>query len=610
MRVKAGKFYFQLLVCFFLIVFNLSHATTDTDRQEPLEFIYVNSNIGEAAGGHTALRIGDHVFHYQFFPNGHFLLVRDSWQQFFFFYHELFNRSIYLASLSLTKDDYSKIKNQFTRLLIEQQQSLNTLKEGEANKRLLDELIHQNRSLNIPRLGLFDSSDKSEAMLKLLIRLKTHLPASFFNHQISQVKKDLQQLLASLNNNSTEKAITRIQKKWALLAALQVLEQSSKLNPEIIFYPLANEKPLSQQEKEVLSQYAQQLEHSILSLLQSSRPDNGSALLLQMAKYQVIILSLNTGYLTTLDPFPEPVKSVSINDEERAILERLYDYVKNNAQIQRQLFFAELFAETKHYEIAWSLLESSRARFYELDQGIKHEQVVRLSAGTLIPSHTGKISLTDFPVKVNELQSLAHKIDTQHNIKNLQIEKQLSYHITQNNCVTELMQSLNSAFKSPLEAKKSLGAWLSPGEEMSFIPFVFYQKILAEYHIKETQIIPSRRLKNLADLYHKQPDDKFMIWLHENNVLSSTLYKVRKEDTPFLFFTDDQVLLRPVLGVINFSYAAIHGVISLFTLPIDQGDGLYQASRGLFFSLPELVFWNIRKGTYGHTNLTPTEASP
>ncbi len=608
MSLKAGKFYSQLLVCFFLIGFNLSHATTD--RQESLEFVYVNSNIGEAAGGHTALRIGDHIFHYQFFPNRRFLLVRDSWQHFFFFYHELFNRSIHLATLKLTRNDYYKIKNQFTHLLIKQQQSLNILKEGEANKRLLDELITQHHFLTIPRLGLFDFFDESEAMLKLLTQLKTHLPPSFLNHQISQVKKDLQQRASSLNNNSTEQAITHIQRKWAWLAALQVLEESATLNPEIIFYPLANEKPLSQQEKEVLSQYAQQLEHSILSLLESSRSDKGSALLLQMAKYQVIILSLNTGYLTTLDPFPQSVKSVSINDEERAILERLYDYVKNNAQIQRQLFFAEIFAETQYYEIAWSLLESSRARFYELDQGIKHEQVVRLSAGTLIPSRTGKILLTDFPIKVNELQSLARKIDRQYNIKKLKIEKQLSYHITQNNCATELIQSLNSAFQSPLEAKKALGAWLSPGEKISFIPFIFYQKILAEYYIKGTQVIPSRRLKNLAALYHEQPDNKFMIWLHENNVLSSTLYKVRKEDTPFLFFTDDQILSRPILGVINFSYAAIHGIVSLFRLPFDQGDGLYQASRGMFFSLPELAFWNIRKGTYGHTNLTPTEASP
>lgn len=608
LSVKAGIFYSQLLACFFLMGVNSSHA--NTHQQESLDFIYVNSNIGEAAGGHTALRIGEHVFHYQFFPNGHFLLVRDSWQQFFFFYHKLFNRSIYLASLSLTPDDYYKIKNHFTQLLIEQQQSLQALKEGDAHKRLIDELIHQNHVLTIPRLGLFSVLDKidleNQHLENSIKQLKTDLPPSFLKDNISQVKKELQLQIFFLNSHSTEQTISHIQQTWDFLAALHVLEQSSLLNPESIFYPLANETPLNHHEKEVLKQYSEQLKHSILSLLYSSRPDKGTALLLQIAKYQVIILSLTTGYLTTLDPFPEPVKSVSIDDEERIILETLYEHVKKTAQAQRKLFFAE----TQHYEIAWSLLESSRARFYELDQGIEHQQVVRLSSGTLIPSRTGTILLDYFPVKVSELQSLSHKIEIQQHTKTEQIQTQLRYHITNNNCATALIESVNSAFKNPLEVKKSLGAWLPPNETLSFIPFIFYQKILAEYDIKHTHIIPSRRLKNLADLYQEQPDNTLMIWLRESNVLSSTLYEVRKEDTPFLFFTDEQVLSRPVFGLVNFSYAAIHGVMSLFTFPMDRGNALYESSRGMFFSLPELAFWNIRKGTYGHTYLTPTEASP
>ena len=57
-------------------------ATGISEESEQIEFIYVNANVGAAAGGHTALRLGEDVFHYQFFPDKRFLLVRESWDQF------------------------------------------------------------------------------------------------------------------------------------------------------------------------------------------------------------------------------------------------------------------------------------------------------------------------------------------------------------------------------------------------------------------------------------------------------------------------------------------------------------------------------------------------
>jgi len=34
-------------------------------------------------------------------------------------------------------------------------------------------------------------------------------------------------------------------------------------------------------------------------------------------------------------------------------------------------------------------------------------------------------------------------------------------------------------------------------------------------------------------------------------------------------------------------------------MPIDGGERFYQGLRGMFYSIPELFFSNIRKGTYG-----------
>jgi hypothetical protein len=86
--------------------------------------------------------------------------------------------------------------------------------------------------------------------------------------------------------------------------------------------------------------------------------------------------------------------------------------------------------------------------------------------------------------------------------------------------------------------------------------------------------------------------------LRESNTLSSTLYESRSKDTPFLFFTDDSLLLRPLLGALNVGYAALYGVAGIVRLPFDNGVSFNQAARGAFYSLPELAFGNIRKGSY------------
>ena len=86
--------------------------------------------------------------------------------------------------------------------------------------------------------------------------------------------------------------------------------------------------------------------------------------------------------------------------------------------------------------------------------------------------------------------------------------------------------------------------------------------------------------------------------MKESNTLSSTLYESRSKDTPFLFFTDDSLLLRPLLGALNIGYVTLYGIAGIANLPFDSGESLNQAAQGVFHTLPELAFGNIRKGSY------------
>ena len=66
------------------------------------------------------------------------------------------------------------------------------------------------------------------------------------------------------------------------------------------------------------------------------------------------------------------------------------------------------------------------------------------------------------------------------------------------------------------------------------------------------------------------------------------------------------MLLRPILGITNFLWGTANSIGGVFTLPIDGGERFHQGLRGMFYSLPELVFGNIRKGTYGFAETAAT----
>ena len=64
----------------------------------------------------------------------------------------------------------------------------------------------------------------------------------------------------------------------------------------------------------------------------------------------------------------------------------------------------------------------------------------------------------------------------------------------------------------------------------------------------------------------------------------------------FVFYTDTQVLPRPLLGFFNLGAGLVRSVLGMAALPLDGGRGLRSGLSGVLFSFPELVFQNIRKG--------------
>jgi len=133
-----------------------------------LEILYVNANVGAAAGGHVGLKLGNDVFHYQFYPDDRFLLVRESWDYFNFIYTRLRNRTIYGARCQVSEDTFTRIKNHFTTELAAQQLDLSKHRSPLDQKKMLAGLRSGSLDLTVRGLGFFAAEDRVSQSSKAL----------------------------------------------------------------------------------------------------------------------------------------------------------------------------------------------------------------------------------------------------------------------------------------------------------------------------------------------------------------------------------------------------------------------------------------------------------
>jgi hypothetical protein len=169
------------------------------------------------------------------------------------------------------------------------------------------------------------------------------------------------------------------------------------------------------------------------------------------------------------------------------------------------------------------------------------------------------------------------------------------YDLFYRNCVTELFEILYSSFNTTEKSIKELGGYLAPGDQFSFIPFKSFHLVQKHFPVATVEILPSYRIRQLEKQYEQNGVRSLLV---ESNTLTSKVYDPWEEDSTFLFFTDNTVLFRPVLGTMNLLYAAVGSVGGILTAPLDRGSLLKRSVKGMIFSFPELAFMNIRKGTF------------
>ena len=185
------------------------------------------------------------------------------------------------------------------------------------------------------------------------------------------------------------------------------------------------------------------------------------------------------------------------------------------------------------------------------------------------------------------------------------------YNLLTQNCVSEIFATIDAALGDTAgtasdpdavaaESRRRLGGVVRTGPNLNFIPVVSAGAVARTYTAVARRTRPSYRQLRLGALAAEEP--WWRVALRESNTLTSTVYHPGPRDSAFLFFTDDAGPLRPVLGAANLLVALADGILGLATWPVDDGTRLRAGLRGALFSLPELTFVNLRKGSMAYVD--------
>ena len=307
------------------LVINISYGSDFS--KHTLDFIYINSSVDESAGGHVAVRFDQTIFHYQYHPNGFFLVVKENWPEFRYVYNDLQNRTLSVARLPLSTESYHKIKTQFlSRYLLQEKRFLH-LEQLVNESVFFQNILSSDCTIPINGLGFFSPKQKDDSRAVLLrASIERRFGTSYIEDlqqelecRLNRMAEHLQPTLLGRSklslyapSNCFSSNVNEYFELRELKEALRVLAEARPVVGDVLIHSSMKIGALSEPELERLRQYRTRVRDSILRILGSSRPDKGSALLVQAARYQAISKALESGYLITLDPFSEKAELVTV----------------------------------------------------------------------------------------------------------------------------------------------------------------------------------------------------------------------------------------------------------------------------------------------------------
>jgi len=604
-----------------------------------INYIYVESNEGNSSGGHAALQFNNDVFHYQYSDPGIIRLEKQNTDHFEFDYRFAANRSLLTSQIDVTEETYALLRDFFSFQYQTQQQQFSLLDDIDKDRVFLESFLpikssHSNQTLRLKGAGLFfketdflsnqieNPQDQTRDLSATTLILHNEIIKAYGKDFLSQRTAKLISQIKSLQPTQWQKTIVntsepnnppfvysfanRYMDLTSAMLAIQMIEQDLPLVPDAYIESSDQLFKLSELEITALRQYRKQLNKSLVKLVNSNRPDWGTAVLINTARLIAIDKSIKQGkliFINTFDSHPFATDMIGLDKYTEQLKNHL-----NDTQIS--LLHSKSFLTQKKSitEIDYSQLEMLANRYTELNKASTGKQAISLYGANLVPSKSiplpilVKPELSTVIIKQN-LQQLG--IHQEHYLTTL--KEQYAYHLITRNCVTELFSSMDKAILSQAgrknktisglkdESNQRLGGYVDTSL-VNFIPVTSHYAVRNNYHIINQMILPSFRIMKLNEFQTKEND--LMVYLRENNTLSSTLYNHNPDDSFFIFFTDSELLLRPIFGAFNTLAGLGQSILGLFTWPFDSGNMLSSGSSGVLMSVPELLFINMRKGSF------------
>lgn len=574
-------------------------------RAAPVDYLYIEANEGGSSGGHVALGLGDEVWHFQQDDGGVLRLRRDPRPAFRIRYALLENRPVHLTRLAVDESAAAAVRQAFAERLLREDAEDRRRAALDADVALFALAGRSPAGIAwpVPAAGYFAAAGDgtpSPSLGALHARyVETH-GAEALPRRIAATRRALAALsLAAAPpddppGTAAPTASTRLAELLEQLAALELLAAPPALRADAL---LTAGPPLADAEREALRRWAATAADGLVALPDSTRPDWGYALLLGMARLAAVDASLAGGRLLVLDAWPADAPRPPLPDDAQAeFFAALDDHTRLTLERRR----AQCLAAAGCREAGYARLETAVNRAAEVRAARAAALPPRVAADPLLPRRPawrGELvaSLPAGAAAEREQAAAAAALAAHRE----QVRAWRGYDLIIRNCVTELFAVAESAAgERGIDRRDAQRATLGSrvgGEPWNAIPFVAAAGVGASGAVVGRETWPSFRQATLQARQASEAD--LAAWWAEATAATARGYRPGPEDSTFLFFTDDALATRPLLGAANLVAATADSAVGLFTWPVDGGRRLAAGARGALFSLPELGFVNIRKGT-------------
>ena len=600
------------------------------------EYLYVESNSGDASGGHAAICFAAQCYHFQQEKDRTIRLHRDNAAEFDYRYRLLGNRTIHATRVAVSPHTYDRARAAFQSRLQVQERQFDVLQSLVQDRELLEAVGERAQGTNtvrsttmqVPASAYFvaDTSPGASPFwgvterAGLIEHLAEQMRAAYgrdcLDRRAAALRAAITQLAPPAAGDpdpevgrlpvSPAGLATRHRELLSAWLALEVLRAAPPLRPGTFHAPSAAEFALQPAEILVLRGYAAQQAESLVQLLASARPDWGYPMLVGMARLLALEASINGGHLVVLDDIAgdAPVVSAETVARQAAPLMQVRDERRTDFLAARQAFFAAPVRD----ESALSTLEATANLLAAADRTLTQHVALPLYSGDGVPK---KVALrSDWPLPEISDEDLRPAVATaraRESRYRAALARLYPYDLFSHNCVTEIFRTMEPALGGASDSganpdtvraasAEALGGYVEWQSTLNFIPFVSANAVGNAYHVSARVERPSYRRLILAGM--SRQENAWGVDLRESNVLTARSYGYNHADPLFLFFTDTVVLRRPLYGIANLLVGIGGTLTGLALLPIDGGTTLRRGLYGALFSLPELAFVNIRKGSF------------